>query len=87
MTKQPPESANERESRRILDAASVQSDVTGASAYERSMKRARNHMNAADKQDEDWIERTGTRIGRWISVLLFVVLVIWLLSYFIPGPA
>ena len=78
------ESSREREAKRILDAASVQSDITGSSLYERSLQKASNHLNAADKEDEDWIEQTGTKIGRWVSLVLFIGLILWLASYFLP---
>ena len=75
-----PNNENEAESRRILDRVNVESDVHGGALFQRSKERAARHFSAADRKDEDWIERTGTRIGRYLSVVLLVVVVLWLMK-------
>lgn len=75
-----PKNEGEAESRRILDRVNIESDIHGGAMFERSRERARKHFSAADRKDEDWFERTGTRIGRYLSVVLLVVIVLWLIS-------
>ncbi len=58
-----------REARRILRRVDMESDSAAVVAP------ARAHDSHAD---DDWIERTGTRIGRALSIVLFLALVVWL---------
>ena len=41
-------------------------------------ERAKDHMSAADKDDDDHIEVWGTRIGRGLGLIFAVCLVIYL---------
>lgn len=70
----------EDESRRILKQIGQETDV-GQSFIERSARRARDHMTAADADQQDPAELWGTRIGRILGAVLFVVLVAYLVSF------
>ncbi|RST88315.1 hypothetical protein EJC49_01035 [Aquibium carbonis] len=72
------------ESRRILNRISQESDPSGSLAV-RTAKRVERHMRGADADQADPIEVWGTRIGRGLSLVLFVVLLGWLVSYFMGG--
>ena len=75
-----PENENEAESRRILDRVNVESDIHGGAMFQRSKERAARHFSADDRKGEDWIEQTGTRIGRYLSIVLLVAIVLWLMK-------
>jgi hypothetical protein len=72
------------ESRRILDRIARESDPSGSLAV-RTARRVEKHMRAEDADQADPIEVWGTRIGRVIGIVLLVVLLGWLLSYFAGG--
>lgn len=75
-----PKNEDEAESKRILDRVSIESDVHGGAMFQRSRERARNKAQRSGKRDEDWIEQTGTRIARYLSVVLLVAIVVWFAS-------
>jgi hypothetical protein len=62
----------EREARRIIERVNAETDISAGIVTRSAFQRAPQ----ADK--DDWIERTGTRIGRAASVVLFFGLLIWL---------
>lgn len=68
-----------KEAERILKRVNVESDIHGGALFDRSKERARKHFSAADSEG-DWVERTGTRIGRYLSVVLLMVIVFWLIN-------
>ena len=72
------------ESRRILDRIAKETDPSGSLAV-RAARRVEKHMRAEDADQADPIEVWGTRIGRVIGLVLLVVLLGWLLSYFTGG--
>ncbi len=73
------------ETKRILDRVARETDSLGASALRRAAEQAREHLGAGDKPETDAIEVWGTRIGRILSVVAFVLLAIWLASYLLRG--
>ena len=73
------------ESRRILDRVSKESEAGSRSYVARKADRVRDHMTAADADQADAIEVWGTRIGRVLGLVLFVVLVGWLLLTLLRG--
>ncbi len=73
-----PASAN---SEKILKQVQRESDVVGASALARTADKARAHMAGADADQADPIEVWGTRIGRGLAVIGFIVLAIWLFNF------
>jgi hypothetical protein len=64
------------ESRRILDRVSRESAAGGMSVIERT----KSHFSARDADADDTIEVWGTRIGRFLGLLVLIAMFIWLLS-------
>lgn len=75
----------ERELRRVLERVSREVEGGSQSALERTARRVRDHVAAADVDRGDWAEYWGTRIGRTIGALILVGLVVWLVSYLAQG--
>lgn len=63
----------EREARRILERVNKEADSHGGQVYDRSLQKLSG-------SDDDWAERTGKRIARYLSAALFAGLVVWLLA-------
>lgn len=61
------------ESRRIIDRVGAETEAS-------MVKRARDHMSGKDADERDWAELWGTRIGRWLGVVLLIYLVFNLFS-------
>ena len=64
----------EAESRRIIERTAAESDAS-------MMRRARDHMTGGDADENDRIEVWGTRIGRWLGLVLLVYLIWWLFDF------
>lgn len=75
---------DDEEARRILTRIGQESDPSG-SLMTRATRKVRDHVEASDADQEDWIELWGTRIGRVLGLILLVVLVGWLSSMFFGG--
>jgi ferric-dicitrate binding protein FerR (iron transport regulator) len=79
------EEERQRESREALERVKRDSETAGSSALARMSQRAQDHFAARDAEgaseggSTDPIELWGRRIGRSLSVIGFVVLVLWLL--------
>jgi hypothetical protein len=69
------------ESDRILRNVHRDSDVVGASALARSIEQVGDHFAARDADQKDFADLWGTRIARAASLIAFIVLAIWLVSY------
>lgn len=69
------------ESERILERVAQESENIGKSSFARTATRITDHLSAAEADDDDWAELWGRRIGRGLSVIAFIALAIWLLSY------
>jgi hypothetical protein len=69
---------SKRESQRIIGRVGAETEATMA-------QRARDHMAGKDADEKDWAELWGTRIGRWLGLLLLVYLVFWLISFIVSG--
>lgn len=67
---------HETESRRILERLNHESAGSGLSAIDR----ARGHFSARDADAADPIEIWGTRIGRFLGLLVVIVMFIWFLA-------
>ena len=65
---------DEAESRRIIRRVDVESKATMA-------RRVSNHMTGQDADQNDWVEVWGTRIGRWLGVVLLIYLIWWLIQF------
>ncbi|MGC4024942.1 MAG: hypothetical protein QM744_07170 [Mesorhizobium sp.] len=64
------------ESRRILG------QIEQESGYARRLK---NHLNAADADQDDRIETWGTRIGRTIGFITTIVIILLFIRYMISN--
>ena len=66
-----------------LGRVEAESETIVGSTFVRMADRAKNHLAAADKDDDDQIEVWGTRIGRGLGVCFAIGLVIYLaVTYF-----
>lgn len=74
----------DRESERILNRISLESDG-GSTLFQRTAKRARDHVSARDADADDPIEMWGTRIGRVLGLVLLAGLVIYLILFVTGG--
>ena len=68
----------QRESRRILARMQAQTDGGVMTAVQRTAKRGRDHFAASDANETDLVEVWGTRIGRGISLILCVGLLVYI---------
>ncbi|MEM5502550.1 MULTISPECIES: hypothetical protein [Ahrensia] len=76
-----------RESDRILNSVNTNSEVVGTSSLVRTANKTRDHLLGADADQEDKIEVWGKRIGRGLSIVVFIALAIWLLNFLSRGAA
>ncbi len=76
---------DEEESRRILDRVGRESDSGGLSHIGGALGAARRRIEADMPQDADPIEYWGTRIGRFLGLLITLVIVGWLLLFLFGG--
>jgi len=67
---------------RDLDRAERESEVLLSGAVKRAAERARDHFAAAEAQGRDPIEIWGRRIGRALSLVAFVALVLYLFAIY-----
>ncbi len=63
---------------RSLDRVGAESETIAGSTFVRMADRAKGHMSAADKNEDDHIEVWGTRIGRGAGLVFAIGLVIYL---------
>jgi ferric-dicitrate binding protein FerR (iron transport regulator) len=79
------EEKRQREAREALERVSRDSETAGSSSLARMSQRAQHHFSGRDAEGAlegggtDPIELWGRRIGRSLSVIGFVALVLWLL--------
>lgn len=76
-----------REAQRDLERITASSEVLGTSALRRAAEHTKDHFAARDAQGpdgtDDWAELWGRRIGRGLSLVGVVVLIIYLwVTYF-----
>ncbi|MBX3598740.1 MAG: hypothetical protein KF874_14315 [Rhizobiaceae bacterium] len=67
------------ESRRIL--GQIEQETT----YGRAAQKLRNHLGAADADQNDVIETWGTRIGRIIGFLFTIAIILFFIRYLISA--
>ncbi len=79
--KHPDDLAREAEARKTLERVAVDSEVIGQSTLARTVNRARSHMAADDADPEDKVEVWGRRVGRGLSLIVFLILAVWLVGY------
>jgi uncharacterized membrane protein len=66
------------EALKALDRVQAESETVGGSSFVRMAERAKDHMRAADKHNDDQIEVWGTRIGRTLGLVFAIGLAIYL---------
>ncbi|MBA8878024.1 hypothetical protein [Phyllobacterium myrsinacearum] len=71
------------ESKQILERIGHESNPAGRSAVERTVSRTKDHFTAEDADTTDPIEIWGTRIGRFLGLLVLIAMFIWLISLII----
>ncbi|MHA7775897.1 hypothetical protein [Roseibium sp. M-1] len=81
-----PKDKQRRDALHALDRVGAESETIVGSTFVRMADRAKDHLSAADKDEDDRIEVWGSRIGRGLGVLFAIGLVIYLLvTYVLPN--
>lgn len=73
--------SDQAEAKRILERVAQETESIGQSSFARISTRITDHFYAEDAEKNDWAEIWGRRIGRGLSVIAFIFLAIWLISY------
>ncbi|WP_269585090.1 hypothetical protein [Roseibium sp. Sym1] len=73
-----PKEKQREEALHALDRVEAESETIVGSTFVRMADRAKKHMSAADKDENDEIEVWGTRIGRGLGLVFAIGLVIYL---------
>ncbi|MBO6506938.1 MAG: hypothetical protein JJ866_09875 [Roseibium sp.] len=81
--KSDPHDAKRDEALKAIKRVEAESETVAGSTFVRMADRAKSHMSAADKDEDDRIEVWGTRIGRGLGLIFFVGLVIYLLVTYV----
>ena len=68
----------EDEAQEILRRIERESETVGTSSLARTVEKARDHFAGRDQDQNDPVEIWGTRIGRSLSLIAFIVLAIYL---------
>ena len=76
---------DEEESRRILERVARESDSGGLTQMGGVLGAARRRIEADMPRGADPIEYWGTRIGRFLGLLITIAIVGWLLLYIFGG--
>ena len=76
--KKHPKEKQREEALKALDRVQAESETIVGSTFVRMADRAKYHLSAADKDNDDQIEVWGTRIGRGAGVIFAIGLVIYL---------
>ena len=66
------------ESQRIINRVGAETEAS-------MVRRAQDHMAGRDVDEKDWAELWGTRIGRWLGLLLLIYLLWWLFDFVVKG--
>lgn len=70
-----------REARRRLETIGEEGGLSAAPKARPARQSIIGHLMARDAREGDSVERWGMRIGRWLSAIVFVLLVIWLIAF------
>ncbi|MDZ7822909.1 MAG: hypothetical protein U5K75_01930 [Ahrensia sp.] len=81
MVKRNPDDESAREAERVLKRVAQESEVLGTSSFARTANKTLEHFAGADGDQEDKAEVWGKRVGRFLSLIVFIVLAIWLFNY------
>lgn len=71
------------EAEKILKRVEQQSETLGTSSMRRTAENIKAHMSGDDADENDWAELWGKRIGRALSVIFFIILLIYLLRTYV----
>ncbi|MEE4012985.1 hypothetical protein V1T76_13025 [Roseibium sp. FZY0029] len=75
-----------KEALRTLDRVNAESETVAGSTFVRMADRAKDHLSAADKDEDDRIEVWGSRIGRGLGLVFAIGLAIYLVvTYVLPN--
>ncbi|MBN9673380.1 hypothetical protein [Roseibium aggregatum] len=74
----PPTDKQREEALGTLKRVHSESETIAGSTFVRMADRAKDHLSAADRDEDDRIEVWGTRIGRGAGVVFAIGLVIYL---------
>jgi hypothetical protein len=77
----PDREALRRQAERDLDRVASEGDVLGG--INRSISRAEDHFSGADADPDDRVELWGRRIGRALSLVFLVGLILWLANAYL----
>lgn len=69
------------EARRELKRLSEEGGLFSTPTLKTKTKSLRGHFAASDADQDDAIEVWGTRIGRGLAAVAFILLAIWLIGY------
>lgn len=79
MTRTPEhETPEQRRAKRALNRVAYEADTLGTSAAARMSTKIGNRFKAGDVDQDDMIEVWGARIGRGLSLVAFIGLIIYL---------
>jgi len=73
-----PKEKKRQEALQALDRVEAESETIAGSTFVRMADRAKKHMSASDKDEDDEIEVWGTRIGRALGLVFAIGLAIYL---------
>lgn len=78
-----PETAEQAESRRILERVARDSETIGTSSMARVANRVSKHFRGTENSDDDVVEVWGKRIGRILALIVFAILAYHVLTTYI----
>ncbi|PVB61189.1 hypothetical protein [Labrenzia sp. 011] len=81
-----PKDKQRQEALRALDRVEAESETIVGSTFVRMADRARSHMSAGDKDEDDRVEVWGTRIGRSLGLVFAIGLAIYLFVTYVLAP-
>ncbi len=68
---------------KILKRVKQESETIGLSSMKRVTDDLAQHFRADDAEQNEWAELWGTRIGRTLGLIAFVILVVYLLQTYV----
>ena len=70
-----------RAAREVLDRVTRDSEVVGTSSFVRTAGKVRDHLAAAEADQDDQVEVWARRAARIASLIAFILLALWLFSH------
>ena len=81
MAGKPADNERMREARKVLERVERDSEVVGTSSFVRTAGKVRDHLAAAEADQEDRVEVWARRSARIASAIAFVALAFWLVQW------